>query len=445
MDGDRYIAAIEISSSKIIGAVGKVSADNQLHIIAIEQERASECVRYGIIQNIEDTYTRIARIINKLEMRPSVAPRKIKSVYVGIAGRSMRNITHELTHNMSEETEISESLINLLRENALKADIDSSIEIVDAVPHTYYVNKSETKSPIGTIGNNIRTIFDLIVCRPAIKRNTTRVLKDKLNINIDGYIITPIATANLILSSDEKRLGCMLVDLGAETTTVSIYKNACLVYLATIPMGSRNITRDITSLNTLEERAEEIKLSNGIGFSSEIVNKNINNNGIKSADIAKAIDQRSEEIVTNIIQQIIYAGLSLEQLPAGIIVIGGGFKLNGMTQLLEQQSNMKVRRGNLPVGIILEDTKSPSFESIEVISIMKAGMDLNDLSGLSMPENEPLPDNPDNSEDENNDAEDKNLHDKPVAPKKPGLLNKLQNKISNWFETSEEDDDTELN
>ena len=114
MDENRYIAAIEISSSKIIGCVGKVTPDKQLHIVAVEQERAVECVRYGIIQNVEDTNTHIARILNKLEMRPSVSPRKISSVYVGLSGRSLSKISHEETCNLSEVCEITECLINSL-------------------------------------------------------------------------------------------------------------------------------------------------------------------------------------------------------------------------------------------------------------------------------------------------------------------------------------------
>lgn len=448
MDGDRYIAAIEISSSKIIGAVGKVGSDGQLHIIAVEQERAIEGVRYGIIQNVEDTNTRIARILNKLEMRPTVAPRKISGVYVGIAGRSLCNISHELSHNMTEETEITESFVKSLKAEALKTDIDSSLEIVDAVPHTYFVNKSETKSPIGMIGSSIRTVFDLIACRPAIKRNITRVLNDKLNLDICGYVVTPIAVADLILSPEEKRLGCMLVDLGAETTTISIYKNACLIYLATIPMGSRNITRDITSLNVLEERAEEIKITSGNALNSDKAS-NLNIGGIKYSDLAKIVEWRSEEIVTNIIQQVTYAGLSLDQLPAGIVVIGGGFKLNGMVQLLERQSNMQVRRGNLPAGILLEDAKAPAFESIEVISIMKAGSDMNDRAGLTVPETKPLPGTPGYETPERKDLphEEKEIpsEKETKTPKRPGFLNMLKSNIEKMFITSEDEDDTELN
>jgi cell division protein FtsA len=71
---------------------------------------------------------------------------------------------------------------------------------------------------------------------------------------VNGIILSPLAVAKHVLSYDERQLGCMLVDLGAETTTVSIYKNDALIHIATLPFGGRNITRDIMSLNVLEER-----------------------------------------------------------------------------------------------------------------------------------------------------------------------------------------------
>ena len=92
MTADKYIAAIEISSSKIIGAIGRLSADGRLNIIAIEKDKIIEYVRYGIIQNIEETNTALCRIIDRLEQRASLNKRRISAVYVGLSGRSLRNV-----------------------------------------------------------------------------------------------------------------------------------------------------------------------------------------------------------------------------------------------------------------------------------------------------------------------------------------------------------------
>ena len=163
--------------------------------------------------------------------------------------------------NLPDDTEINDDILRRLRDQALSTAIDSSLEVVDAIPRVYMVGKSETRSPKGAIGNKIHATFDLIVCRPELRRNLQRTISDKLDININGFVVTALSTAQVLLTSEEKRLGCMLVDMGAETTTVSIYKDGSLRYFATLPMGGRNITRDITSLSLLEERAEDIKIT----------------------------------------------------------------------------------------------------------------------------------------------------------------------------------------
>lgn len=143
---------------------------------------------------------------------------------------------------------------------------------------------------------------------PSLKRNITRVIKDKLGIDALGFVVTSLATGHLILTDQEKALGCMMVDMGAETTTVSIYRHKALCYLATLPFGGRHITRDLQSLSLLEERAEEIKITSGCAIAPDNPST-LNLNGIKVADVINLTVARSEEIVANITEQIAYAQL----------------------------------------------------------------------------------------------------------------------------------------
>lgn len=396
---ERYVAAIEISSSKIIGAVGVTRGRGDLTVLAVEQERGVECVRYGRIQNVEEAYLRLQRILYRLESRACVSPRRISGVYVGLAGRSLRNIVAKVDRKLPEDTEVGQRILDELRREASLQSIDSSLEVVDAVPRSFRINNNETKQPVGMIGNEIEGTYDLIACSPLLKRNIERVVQDKLGLSIEGFVVTPLALSHLILSDDERRLGCMLVDMGAETTTVAIFSNGNLRYLATIPLGSRNITRDITSLNVLEENAEDIKVSSCSAIASEH-QSSINVDGIKLSDISNLVVARAEEIVANINEQISYADMTDESLPGGIIAVGGGFKLNGMTDLLQRQSNLKVRLGRLPSYVDMEDTKAPTRESLQVVSVLYAAATLSDSNRcLEMPHREEMPDTGDDPED----------------------------------------------
>ncbi|MCM1005540.1 MAG: cell division protein FtsA [Prevotella sp.] len=448
MSQERYIAAIEICSSKIIGAVGRYNTStNRLDVIAVEQERIIECVCNGIIHNVEETANSISRILDKLESRTGVSPRVIRKVYVGLSGRSLRNIPREISRSLPEDTEITEDLIVSMADEARRSHIDASLEVLDAIPTGYLLNKIEIKSPIGNSGSNIKAKYQLIAARPTLAKHIRRVISDKVGIDIADIVITPIAVGNLILNSDERRLGCMLVDMGAETITVSIYQKGVLDYLAVLPMGSRNITRDISSLSILEEDAEKMKSNSGKAIASDDV-ANFNINGVRLSDVSNLVVARSEELVANIIEQITYAGLTNKQLSGGIITVGGGFNLNQMGELLRQKSDLKVRRGSLPENVMLEDTKAPSYETIEVIAIMNAGTAKDATDCLELPKNElPEVDNSDYWEPETPGGEETN---KPVKkPKRPNRLATRGNKfltaisagLAGIFSREEDDDD----
>jgi len=438
MNDDRYVAAIEISSSKIIAAVGKMHADGRLDIIATEQEKGVESVRYGVLQNLEETSMRINRVIERLQRKPTVSPREITGLYVGLSGRSLRSITTEVEINLPDDTEINDDILRRLREQALSTAIDSSLEVVDAIPRNYLVGKLETRSPKGAIGNKIHATYDLIVCRPELRRNLQRTIVDKTGIGINGFVVTALSTAQVILSSEEKRLGCMLVDMGAETTTVSIYKDGALKYFATLPLGGRNITRDITSLNVLEERAEDIKITSGNAMPRETPSS-LNMNGIKMSDVSNLIVARSEEIVANVVEQIKYAGLKDSDMPGGLICIGGGMNLNGMIDLLGRQTDLPVRRGQLPTYIHLEDTRTPSSEILQVSSVLYSGASDSDEECLEIPGAEELPVTGE-GHDESDDWEKEERRKKRKDGERSKLWNKFSKRISEMFRSPGEDD-----
>ncbi len=451
MSSEKYIAAIEIGSSKIIGAVGRVKdSAGTLDVIALEQMRATECVRYGVIQNVEEVGNKVATLLENLERRIGSPKRKITSVYVGLSGRSLKNVKIDISRTLGEDTEITDMIIANLREEALSHNIDSSLEVVEAHPRVFSINKQETKHPVGSFGNTISASYNLIVCRPSLRKQIHRVVRDKVGVNIAKIVVTPLAVADLVLSNEEKRLGCMLVDLGAETTTVSIYKDDNLLYLAVLPMGSRNITTDITSLKVLEEKAEEMKTSSGCAIVSE-PQPTININGIKLADIVNIVAARSEEIVANIIQQITYAGITDEQLPGGIVMLGGGFNLNRFPELLKNQSGMAVRRAALPSIVNLEDTKAPAYESLELIAVLKEGMKPQAPECLEAVVVQEVPADEDYQPEADDDYEDDEPQKKstrePRQRRGNGLwerLSKVGSGISKIFQPSEDNGDQDL-
>lgn len=436
---ERYLAAVEVSTSKIVAAIGRTRGNGTLDVVAVEHEPTAEGgVRYGIIQNLEETSSTVARLFAKLEQRPNIHPKKIKSVVVGLGGRSLKNIIKEVSLSLPEDTEITDDILSRLQDQALHSAIDNTLEVVDAVPRTFKVGNSQTSSPKGMVGNHISGIFDLIVCRPELKRNIRRTITDKLHLEVDGFVVTAMATGHLILSPEEKRLGCMLVDMGAETTTVTIYQKGSLNYFATLPMGGRNITRDIASLGVVDAKAEEIKITSGNALAEANV-PNLNINNLKLSDISNLVVARCEEIVANIIAQIEYAGIKDADLPGGIVCIGGGFRMKGLMELLEKESHINVRRGTLPDYVRIEDARANAVEIAEVASVLYAGATLSEKESLSMPEKGPMPTNgvlPFGDEEEEKPKPQKEPESKPRS----SFFKNVGRRIGNMFSGTDEDD-----
>jgi cell division protein FtsA len=342
---------------------------------------------------------------------------------------------------LPDETIIDDQILQKLREQVDHNPIDGSLEVVDAVPCDFMVNNNETKSPKGTIGSYISGTYDLIVCRPQLKRNLQMTVSDKSGLKIEGFIVTALATGQLVLSGEQKRLGCMLADIGAETTSVSIYKDGNLRYYATIPIGSRNITRDITSLSVLEERAEEIKITSGDAIASTPAS-DLNIGGVRMSDVSNIVVARSEEIVANIIAQIEYSGLKNEDLPSGIVVIGGGSKLKGMIDLLKKQSYMNVERGELPAYVSIGEAKIPTSEIIEVVSVLYAGANTTNANCMQTPKGSELPVNGvADTEIETPQAAKAQNQQKEVKTQK---WTKWRDRLSKIFTPQDDEEDTEL-
>ena len=212
-----------------------------------------------------------------------------------------------------------------------------------------------------------------------------------------------------------------------------------LKYFATLPLGGRNITRDITTLNVLEERAEDIKITSGNAMPRETPSA-LNMNGIKMSEVSNLIVARSEEIVANVVEQIKYAGLKDNDMPGGLICIGCGMNLNGMIDLLGRQTDLPVRRGQLPNYIRLEDMKTPASDILQVSSVLYSGASDSDDECLEIPKAEELPVTGEGYED-TEEREEERRKERQHKEKGSKLWGKFSKRISDMFKSDEDDSD----
>ncbi|MBD5553125.1 MAG: pilus assembly protein PilM [Desulfovibrio sp.] len=359
------IVAIEIASSKIKGAVATVDPAGTVNVVAVEEINNTDCVRHGRVQNVVAVSSAVNEIIRKLENNPSVAPAKISALVLPLGGRSMSGIQTSATLSFPGEIEITNDSVNRLKQEAIK-DVISQKVIEDIIPRVFYVNNMEEKIVVGTYGKQLRGDFLLVACSNNIRQNLERIKWETIQPKDIRFVLRPMAVADLVLTASERQLGCMLVDFGAETTTVSIYKDGAPMYLATLPMGSRLITRDLKAgMSLTEERAEAFKISLSKGDSSA---ENLQEGN--QAEINNYVHARAGEIAANIANQLVLAGLKASDLPDGIILTGGGAKLRDFSNMLAAQSKMKVRMASIPPTISFASAAMRTPDNIDVVALL---------------------------------------------------------------------------
>ena len=338
-----FIVAIELGSSKMTGIAGQKNLDGSITVLATVEEDSSSCIRKGVIYNIDKTCQCLTSIIKKLK---NILKQEITQVYVGVGGRSIRSIKNVIVKDLSGNTIITQEMINELM------DINRNMtypdqEILDAATQEYKIDNQFQIDPVGIQCNHLEGIFLNILWRKNFYNNINTCFENA-NISIAEMYLAPLAMADSVLTDSEKRAGCMLVDLGADTTTVSVYYKGILRHLSVIPLGGNNITKDLTCLQMEESDAEKMKLKYAKAYTDinnidPTLNYSIDKDRtIESKKFIEIVEARVEEIVENAWFQIPVE--YSDKLMGGIILTGGGSNLPEIDKVFKNHTHIdKVR------------------------------------------------------------------------------------------------------
>lgn len=337
-----FIAAIELGSSKITGVAGKKNSDGSMQILAYASEDSSTFIRKGVIFNLDKTAQSLTSIINRLEgeLKNSIA-----KVYVGIGGQSLRTVRNVVSRDLEDEAIISEELVSSIGDENIAIPV-VDMDILDVAPQEYKVGNNLQANPVGLVGSHIEGRFLNIVARASVRKNLEHCFQ-QAKIDIADQLIAPLVTANAVLTESERRSGCALIDFGADTTTISVYKNNILRFLTVLPLGGNSITRDITTLQMEEEEAERLKKTYGDVLyeddpEQEAATCQLDDDSriVKVADLNNIIEARAEEIIANVWNQIQLSGFE-DKLLAGLVLTGGAANLKNLDEMLRKRSKIE--------------------------------------------------------------------------------------------------------
>ena len=395
----RYTAVLEIGSSKVKGAVARTDSDGAATLVAMHQVSTTGCVRHGRVQNIQEVAAAVDEVLRRLENDPAVAPRKIRRIRVALGGRSVRSVHSEAEARFGEETDITPETIERLKREAT-FNLPADRQVLAVLPRTYKVDTTKVQKAIGCTCRSIQAKVTVVLADPSNRTNLERVRMTGGADTPDGqpvalervYIPRQLAIAAMALTPSEQQLGCVLVDMGAETTTVSIHREGALQSLVTLPMGGRNITIALAGgLRCTEEQAEYIQVNQASAIADSDAS------GIDAKEINSYSQARAGEIIANVIHRIETAGFKTADLPAGIILTGGATGMRRMAELFETQTKMKVRTAPADNRVRPGTTGADPITSLEIMALAAwpAGVDGSDLSALP----ETAPERPAEDED----------------------------------------------
>lgn len=324
-----FIVAIELGSSRIIGIAGKKNVDGSMSILSVVTEDATSYIRKGVIYNIDKIIICLNNIIKKLE---TALHYKIGQVYVGVGGQSLHSVRNVIIKDLPEETIVTQDMVNELMD-ANRSMSYPEQEILDAVTQEYKVDQQYQLDPVGIQCKRLESNFLNILWRDTFYKNLNKCF-ESAGIRIAEMYLSPLVLADNVLTETEKRSGCVLVDLGAATTTVSVYYKNILRHLVVIPLGGENITKDIASLQIEDEQAEKLKLKYASAYTENTkiddkLHYNIDDERqIESRKFIEIVEARVEEIIHNVWNQVPqeYA----DKLIGGFILTGGGANLPNM-------------------------------------------------------------------------------------------------------------------
>ena len=354
MKETHYSVGLDIGTTKIVAIIGKENEYGKIEILGIGKSK-SLGVHRGVVNNITQTIESIQQAVSQAETDSGL---KIDKVSVGIAGQHIRSLQHSdyITRANSEEVIGMEDVDNLCNQ-VYKLVMLPGEEIIHVLPQEFKVDgQAEIKEPVGMYGGRLEANFHVVVGQVSSIKNIIRCIKSA-GLNLGEISLEPLASANAVLSQEEKEAGVALIDIGGGTTDLAIFKDGIIRHTAVIPFGGNVITEDIKEgCSIIEKQAELLKIKFGSAWPGENKdNEIVSIPGLRGRDpkeitlknLSKIIHARVVEIVEQVYVEIKNYGHDEQKkkLIAGIVLTGGGSQLKHLKQLVEYITGMDTRIG----------------------------------------------------------------------------------------------------
>jgi cell division protein FtsA len=353
---DPYTVAIDVGSSKVGVLIGQVDETGEMEVVG-KGFAPNRGTRRGHVVNVEATVDSLKKASEEAEVMAGV---EISRAYVGLAGTETRCVNSRgMVSVARRDQEICENDIDRVMEAARAAALPSDREILHGIPQEFIVDdQGGIKDPMGMVGGRLEVAVHLVTCN-VTRSKTLLTCINRAGIEVVEMIFEPLATAEAVLTHDERELGSLLVDMGSGTTEYAYFYDGEVQHSAVLPIGSGHFTNDLAMvLRTPFAEAERIKVRQGcclpgmLGEERGISVPTVAGGPprvVPKRELCEILQPRAEEILSLVHSSLAHNGVENE-LRGGVVLTGGGAQLDGLLELAEQIFNTGVRYG-LPQGL----------------------------------------------------------------------------------------------
>ncbi|MES2800340.1 MAG: cell division protein FtsA [Bacteroidota bacterium] len=349
----KIVVGLDIGTTKIACFVGRKNEHGKIEILSMGKAE-SLGVQRGIVTNIDKTVQSIRAAIEET-IENIDGDLKIGLVNVGIAGQHIKSVQHRgIYTRTAPDGEISQTDVDALIEDMYKLVMNPGEDIIDVIPQEYIVDKEiGIKDPIGMAGRRLEANFHIITGHTNAVKNINKCI-ERADLQVKDIILEPIASAEAVLSDEDKEAGVVLVDIGGGTTDLTIFYEGIIRHTAVIPFGGNAVTEDIKEgCGIMRRHAEQLKMKFGSALSSENKDTEVvciphlhgrEPKEITLKNLSGIIQARMEEIIELVNLEIVNSGFK-KKILSGVVITGGGAQLKHLPQLFEYVTGLDSRIG----------------------------------------------------------------------------------------------------
>ncbi len=380
MADQTVLVAIDIGTTKVCVLIGEVGGrTGGVDVIGIGQA-PSDGLRKGVVIDIDRTVQSVATAVDAAERLSGL---KVRSAFVGISG------SHIGSQNSRGMVAVSGRQHDVTREDTVRAieaaravSIPNTREILHVLPRGYVVDgQAGVRDPIGMSAVRLEVETHIVTASTTSVQNLTKCVQ-RAGIEIDELVLAPLATADAVLSEEDRELGAALCDIGGDTTDVAIFQDGSISHCATIPIGARSVTSDLgLVLRVTPDVAEALKAKQGTALPLEVDPDEVIQitsigedapRPVTRRHVAQIIEARTAELFDHVAREVEAAGAT-NRLQAGLVLTGGGALLTGIARAARDQLGMSARVvAPTGVGGLTDSIASPPYAAASGLLIWGA-------------------------------------------------------------------------